>query len=236
MSQRFFCESPITSGHATLTEAEAHHLIRVMRCKQGDSVILFDGLGREFHGRVEEVGKDQVDIRIEGVIDVNRELPFEFTVAVAFPKGDRQQTLIEKLVELGATYCVPLLTQRGVAQPTANAIARWRRYVIEASKQCGRNRLMKIESPVDCSSLFAQNHQGLKFIAHTDPSMVPLPTTIHQATICAIGPEGGFTENEIQQALTNLWQPISLGPRILRSETAAMAIVSLVGQAMQTRI
>ena len=134
MTQRYFVDNPIAGENVTLTGAEAHHLLHVMRAKPGDEVVLFDGSGDEFPARVEALRRSEADVVILGRHTVNRELPCPVTLGVALPKGDRQRWLVEKAVELGVTRLIPLETARSVAQPNAKAIERLRRAVIEASK------------------------------------------------------------------------------------------------------
>jgi 16S rRNA (uracil1498-N3)-methyltransferase len=241
MSERFFSSEPILSEHVTLDGAEAHHLIHVMRAGAGASVILFDDSGAEFTAQIEKAGRSAVELRIIARHLVDRELRFELSVGVALPKGDRQKWLFEKLTELGVTTVIPLETQRGVAQPNAAALGRLCRYVIEAAKQCGRNRLMKIATPRTWSDWVlpaeASNKAPVerRLLAH--PRGKPLSQvdlSVPLSTQLAIGPEGGFTETEIELAASNGWQLVDLGPRILRVETAAVALVAamaLIGSA-----
>src|SRR6185295_11319983 len=147
MSERFFSPHPITAGCMMLDGPEAHHLLHVMRAAVGDEVTLFDGTGAEFKATVETLRRADAELRIVERREIDRELPFALAVGVALPKGDRQKWLVEKLTELGVTTLVPLITERCVAQPAAAAVERLRRSVIEAAKQCGRNRLMKIAEP-----------------------------------------------------------------------------------------
>ena len=156
------------------------------------------------------------------------------TLAVALPKGERQRRLIEKAVELGVAQIIPLTTNRGVAQPTASAIERSRRAVIEASKQCGRNRLLEIAEPREWKELAAAHASSVRLLAH--PGGTPLRKAIAPAAgaaqpmVAAIGPEGGFTGEEVNQGIAAGWTLTDLGPRILRVETAAIAIAACVGQ------
>ena len=152
MSDRFFVETPITGTRAELADAEARHLTGVLRAGVGDAVTLFDGSGAEFASRILRVGKSVVELEVLERQEISRELPLDMTLAVALPKGDRQKWLVEKLVELGVTRLVPLITERGVAQPVDSALARLKRGVIEASKQCGRNKLMEIAEPRDAGA------------------------------------------------------------------------------------
>src|SRR3954447_2358926 len=147
MSERFFSPHPITAGCMMLDGPEAHHLLHVMRASVGDEVILFDDTGAEFKATIETLRRADAELRIVERREVNRELPFALVVGVALPKGDRQKWLVEKLTEFGVTTLVPLVTERCVAHPPAAALERLRRSIIEAAKQCGRNRLMKIAEP-----------------------------------------------------------------------------------------
>lgn len=227
MSERFFSAASITSERVQLEGPEAHHLLHVMRARVGDEVILFDNSGGEFAAVVEKLGRSAADVRIVQRRDVDRELSFALTVGIALPKGDRQKWLVEKLTELGVTALVPLTTTRGVAQPTDSAIERLERSVIEACKQCGRNRLMQIAAPQTWDVWLDQSAMSVRLVAHPGgTSLAELDLSRKQTTQLAIGPEGGLTEAEVAAAIATGWQPVDLGPRILRVETAAIALAA----------
>lgn len=227
MSQRFFVDRPIAGDSCQLVGDEAHHLSRVMRAQVGDEFVLFDGSGWEFVGRITRVAKDAVELAIIDRREVDRETHLPLTLAVALPKGDRQKLLVEKIVELGVTRLIPLITQRGVAQPADSALERLARGVVEASKQCGRNRLMEIHPPLDVPGLIeATQSIALRLVA--DPRGEPL-TELRASTgdlIAAVGPEGGFTDAELAAFDKAGWDRIAMGPRILRIETAAIALAA----------
>ena len=235
MPDRYFVESPIAGPHARLEGAEAHHLAHVMRAKPGERVTLFDGSGAEFEARVETVGRSSVELSVLERAEVDRELARRITLAVALPKGDRQRWLVEKATELGVARLVPLVTSRGVAQPVEAAVARLRRAVIEASKQCGRNRLMEISQAVGFAEFVRQEARGTeRWIAQPGDTVGdehPRLAAQSRDLIVAIGPEGGFTEEEVRAALDAGWKSLDLGPRILRVETAAIAVVAWVALA-----
>ncbi len=235
MSQRFFISESIEAGQLELTGAEARHLGRVMRAQPGDTVIVFNGRGLESRAQVCRVEKNVVLLQLESPCSVDRERPDPLVLGVALPRGDRQKWLVEKLVELGAASLVPLVTERGVAQPIEKALDRLRRMVIEASKQCGRNQLMEIETPASLDD-FCQAHADFpgRLIAHPDETVATLDRSSlkagsSQATAVAVGPEGGFSEAELQVASQYGWQQVSLGPRVLRVETAAVLLAALTG-------
>lgn len=230
MSQRFFVDDPIGDAKTIrITGQEAQHLGRVMRAKRGDDVVVFDGSGSEFVAQVDAVGRNEVDVIVTQKLDVDRELSRSVTLAVAMPKGDRQKWLVEKAVELGVAAIVPLKTQRGVAQPKSSAIKRLERAVVEASKQCGRNRLLAIHDPATLEEIIedAGGEDGNRWVAH--PGGEPMQD-VRDDSPCwiAIGPEGGFTDQETSLAVEAGWKTVGLGPRILRIETAALTLASLL--------
>ncbi len=238
MTERYFVADRLAPPAARLCGPEAHHLIHVMRARVGDQVVLFDGSGWEFPSRIEAIGRRQVDLAVVDRLEIDRELPIPLTLAVSLPKGDRQRWLVEKAVELGVGRLVPLATRRSVAQPGTKALGRLRRAVIEASKQCGRNRLMEIAEPVDWPDLFpAHRHTPIRWLAHRceaagPPRMETSGTeaahALPQAVVAAVGPEGGWTPEEIAQAVRAGWQIVGLGPRTLRIETAALHLAAVV--------
>jgi 16S rRNA (uracil1498-N3)-methyltransferase len=230
MSRRYFVETPIEGDSALLTGQEAQHLIKVMRARRGEEVILFDGSGDEFRALVADIERSAVRLRDVVRQQANRELPFPLQLGVALPKGERQRWLVEKLTELGVTTLVPLITARGVVQPEPGTRSRLRRAVIEASKQCGRNRLLEIASPLSWSDYVLACGSSLRLFAHPRSDregLRKLPDRGKQPVAAAVGPEGGFTEDEVALALTAGWQAVSLGPRLLRVETAAIAIAGV---------
>ena len=233
MSERFFITTQPAGDRAVLEGDEARHLTRVLRAKVGDTVSLFDGRGREWPARVASLGRDRVELdTTEPTVDpVPVAIPL--TLAVALPQGDRQKWMVEKLTELGAARLVPLETTRGVAEATASAQARLERVVIEACKQCGRNTLMEIAAGHPLKRLLAEVPAGAcVVIAHPDGTpldVAAIPTTATEI-IALVGPEGGFTDEELGVADRAGVIRISLGPHILRVETAAIALAArLVG-------
>ena len=242
MTDRYFVASPIKTRTATLTGAEAHHIIHVMRAKQGDQLILFDGGGAEFQAKIEAIGRREVELAVLSRHEVNRELPLELILGVPLPKGDRQRWLVEKAVELGVGKIVPLSTCRSVVLPRQQTLDRLGRTVIEASKQCGRNLLTEISQPESWADFVAATKTArFRLLAHpgegtskAKPAGLATALTDLKAgddVVLAIGPEGGFTPNELSLASQAGWQAIDLGPRILRVETAAIMMAALVAAA-----
>ena len=167
MAARYFSSAPISTSTVTLDGPEAHHLLHVMRAARGDDVVLFDGSGAEFDARITHTGRSDVQLEVVARRDVDRENRIALTLGVALPKGDRQKWLVEKATELGVARLVPLATRRSVAQPERSALDKLRRAVIEASKQCGRNRLMAIEPAASLEAFAAAAEEpALRLIAH----------------------------------------------------------------------
>jgi 16S rRNA (uracil1498-N3)-methyltransferase len=147
-------------------------------------------------------------------------------IAAAVPKGDRAQFLIEKLTELGIASFVPLRTERSVVQPGEGKIEKLERYVIQASKQCGRNILLQIDAPADWSVYCQRDGLPAKKMIPHPGAPERLPRNPGCDIAMAIGPEGGFTDSEIELAKSAGWQLVDLGPRMLRIETAAILLAA----------
>jgi 16S rRNA (uracil1498-N3)-methyltransferase len=227
MSERFYLNWPLCPGPVEMTGPEARHLATVCRLRAGDELCLFNGDGHEYPARVAATSKTSVCLEVLSVLTPQRELAFYLEIAAPVPKGDRAQFLVEKLTELGVTTFVPLLCHRGVVKPGEGRIDKLHRYVIEASKQCGRNTLMRVEDPVPCASYCCRGEPGeMRILAH------PLgKASLETTSVCprirgAVGPEGGFTEDEIALATAHGWQSRDLGPRILRIETAGLFLAT----------
>jgi 16S rRNA (uracil1498-N3)-methyltransferase len=229
MADRYFIDASLSPGLVELDGAEAHHLAAVCRLRLGDAVCLFNGDGREYPARVVEVGKRRVTLEVTAIEAPQRELGFRLEVAAPLPKGDRAQFLLEKLTELGVTSFTPLHTARSVVHPREAKLDKLQRHVIEASKQCGRNVLLQVQPLTEWKTFCASSTlPASRLLAH--PSAEDgLRNANRSDVVFAVGPEGGFTEEEVALALANGWQTVSLGPRILRIETAALALAASFG-------
>jgi 16S rRNA (uracil1498-N3)-methyltransferase len=235
---RYFVPHLPSSGSTELPTEEAHHALRVRRETVGAQCVAFDGLGHIATCRISQVTKRDVSIEVESHRFEPNEPPGRIVLAVAMPKGDRQKAVIEKAVELGVHELVPLICQRSVCVPKELAEEKWLRTVIESSKQCERNRLMAIRSPLSFDSLIqsSSSEDGevpgpiLKLVAHpiSNPSTCigssarprEVVEKVADRVMIAIGPEGGFTHQEIQLVSNAGWRILHFGPRILRVETA----------------
>ena len=230
MSHRFYCPQLVETGSVTLTETEAHHVAHVMRCQPDDVVELFNGQGLVATCRIASIRKRDVELEVTGARCDEPPQPV-LILATAVPKGDRFDWLIEKATELGVSRLIPLTTSRSIVDPRTSKLEKLRQTVVAACKQSGRNHLMEIASVISWSDFVRQivpEHRVL--IAH------PLGGSLDSADsssvndarsrLVAIGPEGGFRDEEIQMALDAGARTIHLGRQILRIETAAIAFAS----------
>jgi len=242
MTQRYFLSQPPKDQFAVLDGDEARHLAKVMRKKIGEEVFLFDGSGVEYRAAVAAIERNQVTLLVRESRQSHLERAIPLTLAAALPKGDRQKWLIEKLTELGCTRVIPLDTELSVAKAEPQVRKRFERYVIEASKQCGRLKLMEIEPQADFSDLIGRlgrNETSANLLIHPISDEDVGQICIHdwidrrrgsllESLNVLIGPEGGFSPQEVRLALEKQWVPLDLGPRVLRTETAAIAVCAIL--------
>jgi 16S rRNA (uracil1498-N3)-methyltransferase len=244
MAERFYTNCPLSPGPVVLQGPEAHHLAAVCRARPGDEVCLFNGDGREYPARILSVDKRTVTLEVFASLAPRRELPVSVEVASPLPKGDRAQFLLEKLTELGVSRFVPLETGRSVVHPREAKLEKLQRYVIEACKQCGRNVLLQVEPLTKWETYCRASHlapyrilahpgEGRKEDDNAECAQVKMAGRFPfafferpQDVALAVGPEGGFTNEEVAVAKAAGWQVANLGPRILRVETAALVLAA----------
>jgi 16S rRNA (uracil1498-N3)-methyltransferase len=226
MADRFHVNCDLRPGPVLVEGPEAHHLRTVCRRRPGDAVCLFNGDGREYPARVVSLDRRGVTLEVLGIESPQRERGFRLEVAAPLPRGDRAQFLVEKLTEIGVTDFVPLRTTRSVVHPREAKHQKVERHVIEASKQCGRNVLLRV-GPLTAWLDYCRRGDlpARKLLGH--PGAMALPEAAAVDTVVAVGPEGGFTEEEVEAAQAAGWGLLSLGPRILRVETAAIVLATL---------
>lgn len=231
MSERFHLSGVSSGGRAWLEGDEARHLARVLRARVGDEVTLFDGRGTSWSARVAAIDRDRVALDVGPPHPPAPPPSVDLSVAVALPKGDRQKWLVEKLTELGVARLVPLVTARGVAEATASARTRLERVVIEACKQCRRDTLLEIAEPATVQGVVAAAAPDARLLladpAGVPPDEVPLGETARR--IVLVGPEGGFTPEEKDLAISAGAMRVSLSRHVLRIETAAIAAAARLG-------
>ena len=215
---------------------EAHHCHDVMRCQVGDQIIAFDGEGTEAVGNITASAKSQVDFEIESVTKTEPP-PARITLCQAIPKGKNMELIVQKATELGVAEIVPLITEHTVIRLNRKAAAkkqaRWQRTAIEACKQCGQNHLPKIAPPRRLEELISNPPAAeLRLVASLQPGTKHLKQILGGEKFASaqilIGPEGDFSRSEIEQAIAGKLQPMTLGPIVLRTETAAIYCLSVL--------
>jgi 16S rRNA (uracil1498-N3)-methyltransferase len=231
MSERFYVNSPLALGTCVLDGPEAHHLAVVCRVRAGDRVYLFNGDGRQYPALVNAVHRKIVEMTVDAVESPQRERLSPIEVAAPLPKGDRATFLVEKLTELGVTTLVPLCTQRSVVHPRETRLEKVQRTVVEASKQCGRNTLMRVAQPANwqeyCRRAELPTGRAIAHVGWNGNGNDSAKSSPLSPQVVAVGPEGGFTDEEVNLAREAGWRMVDLGPRILRVETAAILLASL---------
>jgi 16S rRNA (uracil1498-N3)-methyltransferase len=222
-------------GTAELPVAAAHHLCRVLRLREGDPVVLFNGRGGEYSGRLGETRGAQVRIAGLEFSPMERESPLRLTLAQGISRGERMDYTLQKAVELGISEIVPIWMERSTVKPDPGRDAKrethWRGIVISACEQCGRNRVPVVHSSMNLLDYFANTPDGMKFLLHGEAAS-RLSEFRRDGLASAInllaGPEGGFAPAELAAATQAGFRPVQLGPRVLRTETAALAALAAI--------
>lgn len=208
---------------------EAHHLRSVLRLGAGDAVVLFDGRGRAAEAVVTRMGRDAVELEVRGDAPTG-ESALSLTVGVAVLKADRMALVVQKLTELGVTAILPLATDRGEvpAERARKSLDRWRRIAMEACKQSGRSRLPELAEPQSLEeTLSSGSAPAVALAAH--PGSPPLvPSDRRGPMLALLGPEGGWSETELEAMQGAGVRLFGLGPRTLRAETAAIVATALL--------
>jgi 16S rRNA (uracil1498-N3)-methyltransferase len=225
--RRFHIKQRICEGKVSIVGDEARHVM-VFRLKPGDQVELFDGQGNIGLGTIEKVEKTSILVHI-GKVQKVRKSPNLRVLATAVPKLKRFDLLVQKATELGVDKIIPIITKRAVVKPRETKIERIKKIAAEAAKQSGRADVPEITSAITVNKLM-QDSDGfdLKIIAM--PNGKKIKEVLRGATpkkiICLIGPEGGFTDEELGMAVDKGFIPVNLGERILRVETAGISVLS----------
>jgi 16S rRNA (uracil1498-N3)-methyltransferase len=223
----FYCESLLQPGGTVRLQGdEARHASASRRLGVGDTVRLFDGRGGIAHGKVRALHDRGREIDVSIDEHTQQEAPhLRVHVACALPKGDRASTLIDMATQLGMTSFIPLLCERSVVDPGAGTLERLRRVSLEACKQSRRAYLPQIHEPIKFIEVFARS--GTVWIAHPDGEPAATATPATDELTLLVGPEGGFSEDEIAYAAKKSARRVALGTGILRVETAAVALLAL---------
>ncbi|WBS04141.1 16S rRNA (uracil(1498)-N(3))-methyltransferase [Pseudoduganella sp. SL102] len=232
---RFYIDAPLATGQLLDLPAEVAHHIHVVRLAPGDALTLFNGTGGQYEAELVEVGKKRATAEIKAFDGREAELPYPVTLAQALPEGTKMDWIIEKAVELGVTAVQPLAARRCVVRLSAERaqkkLEHWQGVIVAAAEQSGRNRLAALAGPVDFRDWLGTPATGPRLLLspRATASLVewgsqagPQPVTL------LVGPEGGFTDEEEDAAVRAGATMVSMGPRVLRTETAALAAVAML--------
>jgi 16S rRNA (uracil1498-N3)-methyltransferase len=234
MPPRFFVPSPLHEGAICVLPPGPTRHVQVLRLQPGDAIALFDGHGGEWQAHIEQIGRSVVSVQIVEHVAVERELAFEVTIAIGMPANERMDNVVEKATELGVASIQPLLCERSVlrlaGERADKKVAHWQSVAAAASEQCGRTRVPMVQ-PVRAMSAWLA---GLAPEATGRRHVLSLRGGRHgvaagqpgESLLFLSGPEGGLSEAEEQAALRAGFQPMSLGPRVLRADTAPLAVLA----------
>lgn len=215
----------------TLDADETRHLRDVLRLRKGDEVSVFDGTGREFQCSITAIGKKSSELNIIAETSAaSPESPFEITLAATVLNGDKYDLIIQKAVELGVTQLIPMQTVRCdvKAKDAAKRLDRWRRIALEATKQSGRAKLMRIAEPATFDAVIANSSsENTVLFSERDGSDFSA-FAVDKKITALIGPKGGWDDPELETARAAGVNVVTLGGRILRAETAAIAITAIL--------
>lgn len=234
MQPRFFVPPPLQAGERCVLPPGPTRHVQVLRLQPGDSITLFDGQGGEWQACIEQMGRNVVSVQVLLHQPADRELAFDVTIAMGMPANERMDSVVEKATELGVAFIQPLICERSVlrlaGERADKKVAHWQAVAAAASEQCGRTRVPTVQ-PVRALSVWLA---GLTPGAIGRRHVLSLRAGDHgiaaaqagASLLFLSGPEGGLSEAEEQAALEAGFQPLSLGPRVLRADTAPLAVLA----------
>lgn len=235
--QKFFIpQKQITRNQGVIQGQDARHIVRVLRLAKGDMVCFTDGKGTDFTGRISDADSEQVCLEIVEAQASQSESPLPFTVCTGMLKHQKMDEIIKGLTQMGITRWIPFYCERSIPFPDTRALARrmerWQTIAAETIKQCRRSRLVNIFSPKTFDEVLDFARDFDHCIAFWEKSSRPLsllhPLEGANRIILLTGPEGGFSDAEMEKAAARGFVSYSLGPRILRAETAALCGAALI--------
>jgi 16S rRNA (uracil1498-N3)-methyltransferase len=236
---RFFIESDkIKNNIAVIDGEDVKHIRRVLRLGVGDHLILFDNTGLEYHAVIIDVSPKELKVNILKTFLPKREPTIEVVLGQGLPRLPKMDIIVQKGTELGVSRILPFNSQRSIPrltkEKTFKKVKRWQKIALEAAKQCGRNSTPYIALPVNFSEILTENFEdGLKLILWEEEKTLGLRHVLNNNSnlkrfIVLVGPEGGFVETEIEDAQKKGFHVVSMGARILRTETASISILTII--------
>jgi 16S rRNA (uracil1498-N3)-methyltransferase len=231
-SPRIHCDARLGPGaQFSLGPDAANHVGRALRLRVGDALVVFDGRGGEYEAVIQRIDRDRIDVKVGAFRDVERETAVAVGLVQGLPEADKMDWILQKAVELGAAWIQPVVCDRSVVRLSGDRAAKrelhWQRVVIAACEQTGRNRLPELRATLPFQAWVGAPAQALRWVldAQAPAELVAQPRPAGPVELL-VGPEGGFSERERDLAALVGFAPVSLGPRILRTETAALAALA----------
>jgi 16S rRNA (uracil1498-N3)-methyltransferase len=235
-TNRVFVDEPLSpDALVTIGGSAANHILRVLRLRPGDAIAAFDGRGGEYEARIEGLRKDAVSVAVGALRAIERESPLAVTLAQGISRGERMDLVVQKATELGVRRIVPLVTERSVVRLDAKQadakLRHWRAVAIAACEQCGRNTLPELDAPTSLPAfLSAAAPDAARLVLSPQGDLRVRDLNPAAALVVLIGPEGGLSTAELDSALRAGFEALRLGPRVLRTETAAIAALAVLQQ------
>ena len=230
MAPRFYLDAPLRAGSVcTLSEDAAHHAIHVLRLREGEEVTVFNGRGGEYAARIASIQRLRISIDLLEHRQVERESPLRVTLVQGVSAGEKMDSTVRKAVELGVAEVQPVLATRSVARPKGERAdsrrLHWQKVAIAACEQCGRNRIPAVQPLTSVEDY--RPGEGMKVLL-SPQAKLKFSAAVKDAAafILAAGPEAGFTAEEEGAFVAAGFVPVSLGPRVLRTETASVAALA----------
>jgi 16S rRNA (uracil1498-N3)-methyltransferase len=231
---RVHADAALAEGaRVTLGGSAAAHVRRVLRLEPGDALTLFNGDGQDYPSRIVGVGRGTVEAAVEGRVTARAESPLHVTLVQGVARAERMDLVVQKATELGVAAIVPVATARSVVRldhdTRGRKLAHWRGIAIAACEQCGRARIPELAEPQPLATRLAAPASGLRILLAPDADLA-LADAAHGAQVVEllVGPEGGLEDGEREAALAAGYRACRLGPRVLRSETAAIAAIAVL--------
>ena len=231
-SPRIHCDVRLGPGaQFTMAPDAAQHVSKALRLKAGDSITVFDGRGGEYEAILQRIDRDRVDVKVGAFRDVDREPQLQVGLVQGLPEADKMDWIIQKAVELGVAWIQPIVCDRSVVRLSAERAARreahWRRVAISACEQSGRNQVPDVRPTLSFQAWIAEPAAHARWMLQPDAPALAARARPDGPFELVVGPEGGFSERELDLASSRC-EAVSLGPRVLRTETAPIAALAAI--------
>ena len=230
---RIHCDLRLGPGaQFALDPDAAQHVAKSLRLKAGDALVVFDGRGGEYDASIQRIDRDRVDVKVGAYRDAGRESALLLGLVQGLPEADKMDWIIQKSTELGVSWIQPVTCERSVVRLSGDRAARreahWRRVAIAASEQCGRTRIAEVRPTLGLPSWLAAPAQVPRWMLALDGTPIAKQPAAPSPLELVVGPEGGFSERERSLLFDHGCLAVSIGPRVLRTETAPLAALAAI--------